>query len=124
LSAFGSKSALEADVSGFTITDLISRARSGDARATDAIKATGRYLGLGLATVVNAINPDCVYVGGEITAVWDLIHTTVRKALAERAMTKAAAGTPVKVVDAFEYPRLRGAAALVAAPTFAAPRVA
>ena len=44
--------------------------------------------------------------------------------LAERSLTEGAARTPLRVVPAQEQPRLRGAAALIAAPTFAAPRVA
>jgi hypothetical protein len=63
-------------------------------------------------------------VGGEITVAWDLIGETVRAAMAERALTPAAASTPIKPVNASEYPRLQGAAALVAAPAFAAPVVA
>ncbi len=109
---------------GLSITDLISRAQSGDAKAVNAIQATGRYLGLGLAIVINAIDPECIDIGGEITAAWGLIESIVREALAERVMTEAAARTPVQIVGTIEYPRLRGAAALVAAPTFAAPRVA
>ena len=49
---------------------------------------------------------------------------SVRSAIAERALTSAAARTPLHVTSAQEYPRLRGAAALIAAPTYAAPQVA
>jgi predicted NBD/HSP70 family sugar kinase len=108
----------------FSIEDLIARARAGDAKAVTAIQATARYLGLGLASVVNATDPARVYIGGEITAAWDLIEGTVRAALAERALTPAAAATDLRAVPATEYPRLQGAAALVAAPAFAAPVVA
>ena len=108
----------------FTIEDLIARARAGDAKAVTAIQATARYLGLGLATVVNATDPARVYIGGEITAAWDLIESTARAALAERALTPAAAATDIRAVPASEYPRLQGAVALVAAPAFAAPVVA
>ena len=108
----------------FTIEDLITRARAGDAKAVTAIQATARYLGLGLASVVNATDPARVYIGGEITAAWDLIESTARAALAERALTPAAAATDIRAVPASEYPRLQGAAALVAAPAFAAPVVA
>jgi predicted NBD/HSP70 family sugar kinase len=108
----------------FTIEDLIARARAGDAKAVTAIQATARYLGLGLASVVNATDPARVYIGGEITAAWDLIESTARAALAERALTPAAAATDIRAVPASEYPRLQGAAALVAAPAFAAPVVA
>jgi len=108
----------------FTIEDLIARARSRDAKASAALDATARYLGLGLASVINVLDPARVYVGGEITLAWDLIEPTVRAAMAERALTPAAAETEIRPVAATEYPRLRGAAALVAAPAFAAPVVA
>lgn len=107
-----------------TIEDLIARARSGDARALSAIEATGHYLGVGLGSIVNALNPSQVFVGGEITAAWDLIETVVREGILERALTRAAAATPVVPEQMGGYPRLRGATALVAAPHFAAPRVA
>ena len=108
----------------FTIEDLIARAKSGDAKATSALQATARYLGLGLAGIINVLDPARVYIGGEITAAWDMIGATVRAALAERTLTPAAASTPIRPVSSSEYPRLQGAAALVTAPAFAAPVVA
>lgn len=113
-----------ADHRQFTVEDLIARARASDAKALAAVEATARYLGLGLASVINALDPARVYVGGEITLAWDLIEGTVRAAIAERALTAAAADTNIRPVAATEYPRLQGAAALVAAPAFAAPVVA
>jgi predicted NBD/HSP70 family sugar kinase/DNA-binding XRE family transcriptional regulator len=115
---------LETDSDRLTVTDVIGRARQGDAKALTSIQSTARYLGLGLANVVNGLNPARVYLAGEITAAWDLIEVTVRDALAERALTEALAATRVHVVSSVENPRLRGAAALIAAPTFAAIRVA
>jgi predicted NBD/HSP70 family sugar kinase len=114
----------DADRARFTVEDLIARARAHDAKAVAAIEATARYLGLGLSSVINALDPARVYIGGEITRAWDLIEGTVRTALAERALTAAAATTEIRPVATNEYPRLQGAAALVAAPAFAAPVVA
>jgi len=108
----------------FRIEDLIARARAGDVKALGAVQATGRFLGLGLASVVNAYDPARVYVGGEITAAWDLIEPTVRAGLAERVLTPAAAALDIRTVATSEYPRLQGAAWLVSAPAFAAPVVA
>lgn len=113
-----------AERKAFTIEDLIARARAGDAKASAALQSTARYLGLGLASLVNAFDPARVFIGGEITLAWDLIEDTVRAALGERALTPAAAATGLIPVAATEYPRLQGAAALVAAPAFAAPVVA
>jgi N-acetylglucosamine repressor len=115
---------IPAEIAAFTIEDLIARARAGDTKAQAAIASTARFLGLGLASIINAIDPACIYIGGEITAAWDLIETTVRTALAERILTPAASDTNIRIVSALDYPRLRGAAALVAAPAFAAPAVA
>ena len=110
---------VSAALSTLTIDDLIARARGGDGKALAALLSTARYLGLGLGSVVNAIDPAHVYIGGEITAAWDLIEATVRSALAERALTPPAGATPITVVPPDQYPRLRGAAALIAAPAFA-----
>ena len=107
-----------------TIEDLIARARSGDARAASAIEATGHYLGVGIATIVNALNPSQVFLGGEITGAWDMIESAVREGILQRALTRAGSVTPVVPEQMGGYPRLRGATALVAAPHFAAPRVA
>jgi N-acetylglucosamine repressor len=65
-----------------------------------------------------------VYVGGEITGAWELIETPMRAAFVERTLTQAVAATPIRPVATIEHPRLRGAAALVTAPAFAAPVVA
>ncbi|HET9983445.1 MAG TPA: ROK family transcriptional regulator [Longimicrobiales bacterium] len=106
------------------IADVIARAKSGDARAGAALAETGRYLGLGLATIVNALNPARIIVGGEITAAWDRIEGPIRAEVDTRALTPAAAATPILPEQAGVSPRLRGATALVTAPAFAAPRVA
>ena len=124
LSKLSPKALHEAGRDSFNVLDLVARARGGDAKANVAIQATARFLGLGLATVVNTLNPDCIYLAGEITTAWDLIEGTVRGALAERVLIASAESTPMRVSPAQVQPRLRGAAALIAAPTFAAPRVA
>lgn len=108
----------------FTIGDLISSARGGDSRALTALHSTARYLGLGLASIINAIDPSCVYVGGEITEAWDLIESEVYDAIRERTLTKELGAAVIRIVPAMENPRLRGAVALVTAPAFAAPKVA
>jgi hypothetical protein len=63
-------------------------------------------------------------VGGEITNAWDMIEDRIRATIAERALTEQAGRTPVIPEQSSAYPRLLGATALVAAPVFAAPRVA
>ena len=110
--------------SDFDVDDLIARARVGDGKALDALQATGKYLGLGLASIINAVDPARIYISGEITGAWDLIEQTVREALAGRVLAASAAATELHLVPPGEHARLQGAVALVTAPTFAAPKVA
>jgi N-acetylglucosamine repressor len=112
-------------LSGFTMEDLITRVRGGDAKARAALEETGHYLGLGLAGVVTALSPARILIGGEITGAWDLIQDIVAQRIRDRTLTAAAAATPVSAVPLQnESPRLRGATALLVARKFAAPRVA
>jgi N-acetylglucosamine repressor len=111
------------DLAPLTIHDLIGKARAGDERAAAALQKTGHYLGVGLGGIVNALNPSQIFLGGEITAAWDLVEEQIRAGIRSCALTRLAAATPVVPEQAGGYPRLRGATALVAAPHFAAPRV-
>ena len=107
-----------------TVGDVISRARLGDAPALAALRATARYLGAGLAAVVNAVDPACIYVSGEVTSAWDILEPVLRAALDERTLDPIRGRATIAVVSPQDLPRLRGAAALVTAPAFAAPVVA
>ena len=116
---------LKPDENGaFTVLDLIARARSGDVKALAAVRETGKFLGFGISAIINIINPDCLYLSGEITTGWDLIDDIVSESIAKRVLIESATRTQLRVTSTHEYPRLRGAAALIAAPTFAAPQVA
>jgi N-acetylglucosamine repressor len=108
---------------GVTVADVIARARAGEAAARDALQASGRLIGLGLAAIVNAVNPGRIIVGGEVAGAWDLIGQAVVAAMAERTLTQGTAATPVVPEPNDQATRLRGAAALVVAPIFAAPTI-
>jgi predicted NBD/HSP70 family sugar kinase len=110
--------------SGITIDDVIARSQNGDAKAIAALAQTARYLGIGLSMIINTLNPAQIFLGGEIADAWPQIEPIVRAALSERTLTADAAATPIVPEPASSLPRLRGATALVAAPTYAAPQVA
>jgi N-acetylglucosamine repressor len=107
-----------------TVEDIIARARAGEGRAQATLREIGYHIGRGFATLTKAIDPRRIYVGGEITTAWDLIEPTVREALREQSLVPEAGETEIHVVPVDEHPRLRGAAALVGTPAFAAPDVA
>lgn len=115
---------IPAELAQFTVEDLVARARGGDGKANAALQATAHYLGLGLASLVNAFDPARIYLGGEIISAWDLIEATLRQALRSRSLAPTGADVEIVTVPSQDYPRLRGAAALVAAPLFKRPMTA
>jgi predicted NBD/HSP70 family sugar kinase len=108
---------------GLTVMDIIRLARGGDRKAAASLHETARYLGLGLVTLIHGVDPACIYIGGEITAAWDLLEPVIRSILRERSLSGEEIRTPI-APSTLEYPRLRGAAALVSAPMFAVPGLA
>jgi predicted NBD/HSP70 family sugar kinase len=106
-----------------SVEEIVRRAKRGEKAAQTALAETGREIGRGLAVVVSALNPKRIYLGGEVTAAWDLLEPSMRKSLAEGTITTAARETPIFATGATSEYRLMGAIALVAAPNYAAPKV-
>jgi predicted NBD/HSP70 family sugar kinase len=107
-----------------TVATIVARARAGETHARETLCETGYYLGRGLAMVMKAIEPRRIYMSGEITEAWDLVLPSVQRAMREQALIREAAEQEILIVPLGEHPRLRGAAALVTSPVFAAPDVA
>jgi predicted NBD/HSP70 family sugar kinase len=104
-----------------TIEHILARARASEDRALETIRETGFFVGRGLATIIKAVDPQRIYVGGEITTVWDLVSPTAHEGLREDEIVRDTGETEILTVPVGEYPRLRGAAALIHTPAFAAP---
>lgn len=58
---------LEKDIENLTIKKLFSAAKKEDEMALEIIYDTANYLGIGLAGIVNLLNPEIVVIGGGIT---------------------------------------------------------
>ena len=110
--------------SEITVATIIARARQGEARALETLRETGSLLGRGFAMIVKALEPQRIYLSGEISEGWDLVAPSAQHAMREHALVPEAGETEILVVPLGEHPRLRGAAALVNSPFFAAPVVA
>lgn len=62
-----------------TAADVFHLAEGGDAFAAKVLDETGRWLGIGIATLVNVFNPDAVVLLGGLAGAW----TRFRRALGE-----------------------------------------
>jgi glucokinase len=71
-------------ISGPLVTEL---AHDGDAAAIDALRTIGRWLGVGVANLVNMLNPEVVVIGGGVIAAGDLLLEPARAVVAERALS-------------------------------------
>lgn len=56
---------------------VVEMVESGDTKAMQAVRETARYLGTGIAGLVNGLDPEVVVVGGEITKAWGLIEPVI-----------------------------------------------
>jgi glucokinase len=70
---------------------LVSRlAGEGDPAALAALATIGRWLGVGVASLVNVFNPELVVIGGGVIAAGELVLGPARTVLAERALAPSA----------------------------------
>lgn len=73
-------------------------AEAGDPVAKRIFEIVGTYIGMGLVSVINLLNPEKVIIGGGVAAAGDLLLDPIRKTIKERAMIVA--GNSVEIVPA------------------------
>jgi glucokinase len=82
-SALGKAFAGGREITGGLVTEL---AHDGDELAIEVLAEAGRWLGVGITTLVNALNPELVIVGGGASAAGELMLAPAREVVAERAL--------------------------------------
>ncbi|MCD8378446.1 MAG: ROK family protein [Candidatus Gastranaerophilales bacterium] len=83
------------DITPYIVSEA---AKQGDPVAKQIFTIIGEYIGVGLASVVNLLNPEKIIVGGGVAAAGDILMTPIKETLVERAMPIAA--STVQVVPA------------------------
>jgi glucokinase len=68
-----------------TAEEAVRAAEAGDARALAGLADVGRYLGIGIANMINAISPDVIVIGGGVAAAGELLFASIRAEIARRA---------------------------------------
>jgi glucokinase len=91
-STFGKLVAAGSEIRGGLVTEL---AHDGDDQAQGVLASVGRRLGIGIAGLVNALDPGIVVIGGGAVAAGDLLLDPARELLAERALPPGGAPPPI-----------------------------
>jgi predicted NBD/HSP70 family sugar kinase len=61
-----------------TVTELTALAKQGNRAALEALQATARYLGEGIASLVHGLSPEVVVIGGQIAGAWQIISPIIK----------------------------------------------
>jgi len=78
--------AVAGDYSRLTVPLVADAARAGDAVALSTLAWIGRNLGIGMASLVNALNPELVVFGGILSLAWDFMLPAVMEEMQSRAL--------------------------------------
>lgn len=78
--------AVDGDFSRLTVPLVAEAARAGDSVAQEAFDAIGHSLGIGIASLVNALNPELVVFGGILSLAWEFLLPPVTEEIQQRAL--------------------------------------
>ena len=82
-------SMVDGQLEKITAEIVYTAAKKGDGLANEIVRDTARYLGAGIATLLNVVNPDVVVVAGGVTAAGDALFVPLRTEARRRAFTPA-----------------------------------
>ena len=92
-----------------TATQVFERARAGDPRAQKIVEEAAFYSGIGFANLTEILDPEAIFIGGGVTASWDLFGPTVERSYQEHARWQV----PLRLTTLGDNVGLWGALALV-----------
>src|SRR5690606_11194857 len=77
---------LNGTVDELTVSVLVDAAEQNDSLAQEVLNTTGHYLGVGIATLVNALNPHLIVLGGEVSIAGDYLLPQIQEVVAKQAL--------------------------------------
>lgn len=87
-------------------------ARAGDSVAEEIIREAMSFLGIGVANLVNLLNPELIVVGGSLTKMGDTLFDPVKRAVNQRAFPFSAERVRVIPAELGDQVGVIGAAAV------------
>jgi glucokinase len=75
------------NLEGLTSQKIYQAGKQGDALAIEVFRQMGVYLGIGLASLINLLNPEVIVIGGGLANGWALFEKDMRRQVKERAFS-------------------------------------
>jgi glucokinase len=95
-----------------TSADIYRAAGEGEPLAVKVMQEMGRYLGIGIASLINILNPQMVVIGGGVKDAWQLFIEATREEIRRRAFSYPAERTEIVPSVLGDDAGMVGAAAL------------
>ncbi len=106
---------------GATFDDILQALDNGDLYALRCIQKVGHYLGIGIANMINAINPSIVVIGNRLAQAGTYLLDAVNESLSTRCFIKPYSGVTVQLSTLGIDACAMGAASIVVNHYFAGP---
>ncbi len=84
------------DMSQITGKLVFQAAKEGDDLSRQVLEEAGNYLGIGIANLINIMDPELVLVGGGVSRAEDFVFASLRQAVTRKTMEKPPPISPVK----------------------------
>ena len=95
-----------------TAETIFEAGQKGDELALEIFRRMGVYLGIGLANLINILNPEMIVIGGGVVNGWDLFEKHMHQQVEERAFPLLAARVKIERAKCGDDAGLLGAARL------------
>jgi glucokinase len=100
------------DINKLTSEAIFCAGKHNDELALEVFKRMGVYLGIGIANLINILNPEMIVIGGGVANGWELFYKSMRQQVAERAFPLLAARVQIVQAECGDDAGLLGAARL------------
>lgn len=97
---------------GTAIERILSAARAGDSATQAMLEERACYMGIALANLVNVLNPDLIVLGGIYAQGEDLLLSTIKKVMRQRAFANLGSQVQIKTTSFGPQAGVIGAVAL------------
>jgi glucokinase-like ROK family protein len=83
------------DLKELNVAMIVTAAQDGDQVARESLEKVGHYLGIGIASMVNALNPGIVVFGGIMSIAWEYLEPAISSEMSKRALLWNREGTQI-----------------------------